>query len=75
MTDLFAVRLSALGALVEGKGLHIKPDPDLLQRLGIDPTRPIVVYVGRITRQKGLPHLLEAAGRLDALLSREEATA
>jgi len=43
-----------------------QPDPDLLRRLGIDPTRPIVVYVGRITRQKGLPHLLAAAGRLPA---------
>ncbi|WP_432825355.1 glycogen synthase [Dactylosporangium sp. CA-092794] len=39
------------------------PDPgtDVLQRLGIDPDRPSVVYVGRITRQKGLPYLLRAA--------------
>lgn len=27
---------------------------------GIDPTRPAVVFVGRITRQKGLPYLLRA---------------
>jgi starch synthase len=42
------------------------PDPatDVLQRLGIDPDRPSVVYVGRITRQKGLPYLLRAARRL-----------
>jgi starch synthase len=33
--------------------------------LGIDPAAPIVVYVGRITRQKGLPHLLDAARELD----------
>jgi starch synthase len=40
-----------------------KPDPatDVLERLGIDPDRPSVVFVGRITRQKGVPHLLEAA--------------
>ena len=43
-----------------------RPDPALLERLGIDPSRPVVVYVGRITRQKGLPHLLAAAGRLPA---------
>ena len=29
--------------------------------LGIDPSRPAVVFVGRITRQKGLPYLLRAA--------------
>ncbi|WBB81596.1 glycogen synthase [Micromonospora sp. WMMD882] len=34
---------------------------DVLTRLGIDPARPSVVYVGRITRQKGLPYLLRAA--------------
>jgi starch synthase len=34
---------------------------DVLERLGIDPARPSVVYVGRITRQKGLPYLLRAA--------------
>jgi starch synthase len=28
---------------------------------GVDPTRPAVVFVGRITRQKGLPYLLRAA--------------
>jgi starch synthase len=36
---------------------------DVLDRLGIDPSRPSVVYVGRITRQKGLPYLLRAAAR------------
>ncbi|MGH3734873.1 MAG: glycogen synthase [Micromonosporaceae bacterium] len=35
-----------------------------LQRHGVDPSRPYVLYVGRITRQKGLPHLLAAAHRL-----------
>ncbi|PZG01436.1 glycogen synthase [Micromonospora deserti] len=34
---------------------------DVVDRLGIDPSRPSVVYVGRITRQKGLPYLLRAA--------------
>ncbi|MEW2443226.1 glycogen synthase [Micromonospora marina] len=39
---------------------------DVLDRLGIDPGRPSVVYVGRITRQKGLPYLLRAARELPA---------
>ncbi|MHB1433644.1 MAG: glycogen synthase [Streptosporangiaceae bacterium] len=38
---------------------------DVLDRHGIDPGRPTVVYVGRITRQKGLPVLLRAAEHLD----------
>jgi starch synthase len=36
-------------------------DPDLVRSLGVDPDRPTVVFVGRITRQKGLPYLLRAA--------------
>ena len=43
------------------------PDPatDVLERFGIDRARPSVLFVGRITRQKGVPHLLEAALELD----------
>jgi alpha-maltose-1-phosphate synthase len=37
-----------------------QPDPGSLAKLGVDPDAPVVVYVGRITRQKGLPHLLRA---------------
>jgi starch synthase len=37
---------------------------DVVERLGIDPGRPSVVYVGRITRQKGLPYLLRACRSL-----------
>ena len=43
------------------------PDPDtsVLVKHGIDPTRPYVIFVGRITRQKGVPVLLRAAAALD----------
>ncbi|MBC7290048.1 MAG: glycogen synthase [Actinotalea sp.] len=37
---------------------------ETVRRLGIDPGRPAVVFVGRITRQKGLPYLLRAAEAL-----------
>lgn len=36
----------------------------VLKEHGIDPQRRTVVFVGRITRQKGLPHFLRAARRL-----------
>ncbi len=39
--------------------------PDILARLGIEPTRPFVLFVGRVTRQKGITHLLAAADKLD----------
>ena len=35
----------------------------VLARIGVDPTRPIVAFVGRITRQKGVAHLVAAAHR------------
>ncbi|TYB52965.1 glycogen synthase [Nonomuraea sp. PA05] len=43
------------------------PDPatDVLTKHGVDPGRPYVVFVGRITRQKGLVHLLHAARSFD----------
>ncbi|MCY1139680.1 glycogen synthase [Actinoplanes sp. Pm04-4] len=37
---------------------------DVIERLGIDLNRPSVVFVGRITRQKGLPYLLRACRSL-----------
>jgi alpha-maltose-1-phosphate synthase len=37
------------------------PDPSVLAHFGIDAARPYVLFVGRVTRQKGLPHLLRAA--------------
>jgi alpha-maltose-1-phosphate synthase len=44
-----------------------KPDPgtDVLERHGVDPNRPSVVFVGRITRQKGVPYLVDAALEFD----------
>lgn len=41
-------------------------DDDIIRALGIDPDRPSVVFVGRNTRQKGVPYLLRAAAKLPA---------
>jgi alpha-maltose-1-phosphate synthase len=47
--------------------LEYAPDPaiDVLDRWGVDAGQPSVVFVGRVTRQKGLPVLLRAADRID----------
>ena len=39
-------------------------DPDICRKHGMDPDRPAVIFVGRITRQKGLPYLMRAAALL-----------
>ncbi len=49
-TDLFAPR----------------PDSGLVKAIGLDPNRPFALFVGRITRQKGVVHLLRAATSLPA---------
>jgi len=36
------------------------PDPEVLAKHKIDPARPYVLFVGRITRQKGIIHLVSA---------------
>lgn len=38
---------------------------EALERFGINPATPYVLFVGRITRQKGIVHLLHAIAHLD----------
>ncbi|GAA3807207.1 glycogen synthase [Streptomyces coacervatus] len=44
-----------------------RPDhgTDVLDRIGLDTGRPYILFVGRITRQKGVPHLLRAVRDID----------
>ena len=39
--------------------------PDAVRAMGVDPDRRSVVFVGRITRQKGLPYFLRAVAALE----------
>jgi alpha-maltose-1-phosphate synthase len=42
------------------------PDVDVLRSYGIDPAVPYVLFVGRVTRQKGIIHLVNAIRHIDA---------
>ncbi|KAA0921463.1 MULTISPECIES: glycogen synthase [Streptomyces] len=44
-----------------------RPDhgTDVLERIGLDTSRPYVLFVGRITRQKGVPQLMRAVRDID----------
>jgi starch synthase len=50
---------------IDTAAYHPVTETDALERLGIDPARPIVTFVGRITRQKGVGHLVAAAHQID----------
>jgi glycogen synthase len=41
---------------------------EALTRYGVDPSRPYVLFVGRITRQKGIIHLVNAIPQIDPSL-------
>ena len=45
---------------------RLRRDVATLRRLGVDPELPTVLFVGRITRQKGILHLVRAVRYLDA---------
>lgn len=44
---------------------RMTPSTDALVRRGVDPSRPYVLFVGRVTRQKGIIHLVNAIPQID----------
>jgi starch synthase len=58
-------RISVIGNGIDTDEYRPDAATDVLERYGVDPGRPYVVFVGRITRQKGLTYLLDAAWRLE----------
>ena len=58
-------RVSVIGNGIDTEEYRPDPGTDVLDVYGIDATKPSVVFVGRITRQKGLTYLLDAARQID----------
>jgi alpha-maltose-1-phosphate synthase len=51
---------------IDAEEYRPRSDDATLRRLGIDPEVPMVLFVGRITRQKGILHLVRAIRHLRA---------
>jgi starch synthase len=58
-------RVSVIGNGIDTDEYRPDPATELVVQHGVDPDRPSVLFVGRVTRQKGLTHLLDAARDLD----------
>jgi starch synthase len=50
---------------IDTNAYHPVTETDALEHYGINPDQPIVAFIGRITRQKGVGHLIAAAHRMD----------
>ncbi|MCS7479759.1 glycogen synthase [Umezawaea endophytica] len=59
--DLDPARVHVVRNGIDTEAYHPVTETDALVHHGIDPERPIVAFVGRITRQKGVGHLVAAA--------------
>jgi glycogen synthase len=66
--SLFNVKEERISVIHNGIDLseyRAVENPSALKALGVDPTRPYVLFVGRITRQKGIIHLVRAIRHLN----------
>jgi starch synthase len=62
--ELDPARVHVVHNGVDAEAYRPVQDPGVVRSLGVDPDRPYAQFVGRITRQKGLVHLLAAAEQL-----------
>ncbi|MCU1669492.1 MAG: hypothetical protein JWP40_2419 [Blastococcus sp.] len=62
--ELDPAKVHVVGNGVDADAYRPIEDPDVLRGLGVAPDRPYALFVGRITRQKGVMHLLAAAEQL-----------
>ena len=62
--DLDPARVHVVGNGVDAEAYRPVQAPDVVRGLGVDPDRPYALFVGRITRQKGVLHLLAAVEQL-----------
>jgi alpha-maltose-1-phosphate synthase len=62
--EISAERIRVIRNGIDTSEYHPDPNTDVLERYGIDTGRPYVIFVGRITRQKGVPVLLRATSGL-----------
>jgi len=66
--SLFDVKEECISVIHNGIDLSeysAVENPSALKALGVDPERPYVLFVGRITRQKGIIHLVRAIRHLN----------
>lgn len=64
--DLDPEKVSVVHNGIDLEAFQAANNPDLVRANGVNPDERSVVFVGRITQQKGLPYLLKAARELPA---------
>ncbi|CAN5884738.1 glycogen synthase [soil metagenome] len=64
--DVDADRVRVIHNGIDPEEYRPRDAPDTLRRLGIDPAVPMILFVGRITRQKGILHLVRAIPHIEA---------
>jgi alpha-maltose-1-phosphate synthase len=64
--DLDSEKVSVVHNGIDLEAFQAANNPELVRANGVNPDERSVVFVGRITQQKGLPYLLKAARELPA---------
>lgn len=63
--DVDSQRVKVIHNGIDVEQYRPRPDRSVLESYGVDPDQSFVLFVGRITRQKGILHLVEAIHHLD----------